>query len=353
MMAELLGGMGGIVTVASISTPGRTSQDTEMLRWYDYNAGPEHIAEYLAVADYDVRTHYGLSRPGQVYADHDFITDREIDRHIFYQEFLRPYDMRYTVGVSMPASVGRGIVANVFRSPTQGHATQAEIALMGMLYPHIAQAVRISERLEQLSLENAALRDAFDHLNDAVFITSGDGKVIVANRRADAMVKAGDGLLTVSGVLSTSHRPTADALHDLIARTAKNEPRQSPQAVALPIPKPAGGRPLHLLAMPVVTSMEAHLGFREGKPSVFLMVNDPDLQPTPPVERLRTIFGLTAAEARLAAALVTGLSVADYVEETGITENTVRWTLKQIQAKTDCRRQADLVRLFVTTTRVP
>ena len=351
-MADLLGGMGGILAFANLNAASRTTSETEMVGWYDYNAGTENIDHYLAYADYDLRTAYGLSRPGHVYTDREFITDREMDRNIFYQEFLRPFDMRYTVGVTLPASAGRGIVANIIRTPSQGHATEAEIRLMGMLYPHMAQAVRISEKLEQLSLENAALRDAFDHLADGVFITSGDGKVIVANRAADAMVKARDGLLTVSGVLTASHGPTADALRELIAGTAKNQPGQSPQAVALPLPKSSGGRPLHLLAMPVVTSMEAHFGFLQGGPAVFLMVTDPDQQPVPPADRLKAIFGLTGAEARLAAALVKGLAIADYVEETGITENTARWTLKQIQAKTDCRRQADLVRLLVATARV-
>ena len=97
--------------------------------------------------------------------------------------------------------------------------------------------------------------------------------------------------------------------------------------------------------------MEAHFSFLSGRPSTLIVVSDPDQQPTPPEERLRAIFGLTHAEARLAAALVAGHTISEYADESGITENTARWTLKQIQAKTDCRRQADLVRLLVTTTK--
>jgi len=351
-MATMFDGTAAILAFAELRHGPRTTPETEMLRWYDHNAGLENIQAYLAHADHDIRTAYGLTRPGQVYVDHEFISDREMDKHRFYQEFLKPFDLRYTVGVTARTETNQGIVSNVIRSPQRGPAEEHHIVLMGMLQAHITQAVKIGDKLQQLSLENAALRNAFDHLSDGILITSGDGKVIVANRAADGLIKARDGLMTMSGTLTASHGSTADSLRELIARTARNAPGQSPQAAALPIPKPSGGRALHLLAMPVVTSMEAHFGFLDGRPSVFLMVTDPDLQPAPPEARLKAIFGLTGAEARLAAALVMGLTVADYVEETGLTDNTVRWTLKQIQAKTDCRRQADLVRLLSATTKV-
>ena len=97
--------------------------------------------------------------------------------------------------------------------------------------------------------------------------------------------------------------------------------------------------------------MEDHFApFLASRPSVFLVVSDPDQKVTPPEDRLTAIFGLTPAEAKLAAALAGGLSVNDDAEEAGITENTARWTLKQVQTKTHCRRQADLVRLLAATT---
>ena len=350
-MAHLFDGAASILAFADLKTENRTSPETNMVRWYDHNAGVENMQAYLDHADHDVRTAYGLLRPGQVYVDHDFISDQGISRHRFYQEFLKPFDLGYTVGAAVPTSPRQAIVANVIRGANQSHADDHDVALMGMLYPHIAQAVRIGDKLDRLSLENAALRDAFDHLSDGVFIVAGDGSIITANRAADMMIKARDGLQMVAGLLTASHGPTADKLRKLVAGTTSNEPGQSPQVCALPIPKPSGGRSLHLLAMPVVTSMEAHFSFLSGRPSTFIVVSDPDQQPTPPEERLRTIFGLTNAEARLAAALVAGHTISEYADESGITENTARWTLKQIQAKTDCRRQADLVRLLVTTTK--
>ena len=62
--------------------------------------------------------------------------------------------------------------------------------------------------------------------------------------------------------------------------------------------------------------------------------------------RLRRQYGLTPAETTLALAVAGGAALRDYAEERGVTVGTVRFQMKQVLAKTDCRRQTDLVRLI-------
>lgn len=59
---------------------------------------------------------------------------------------------------------------------------------------------------------------------------------------------------------------------------------------------------------------------------------------------LRDAFGVTAAEARLAARLKDGLSLKDVAAELGVTLNTARNQLKSIFDKMGLRRQSELVR---------
>ena len=49
----------------------------------------------------------------------------------------------------------------------------------------------------------------------------------------------------------------------------------------------------------------------------------------------------------MAAALATGVTVREIADGNGVTDHAVRWTLKQIFAKTDTRRQAELVSLLL------
>lgn len=255
------------------------------------------------------------------------------------------------------SSVRQAIIPAAEGDPGRHRAVDAyergDLDLLRALDEHLLQAMQITEKMSAINHQQHLLQHAFDRLSDAIFFLGSGHSVLIANRAANTMIEAKDGLQTINGALTATHRPTAEKLRMLIADMADSAPDQVRRFDALPIPKSSDGRPLHLLAMPAVTAMEEQFSaFLCGKPTAFVVVSDPDRQPALPEDRLMAIFGLTGAEARLAAALASGVSVADYAVMSAITENTARWTLKQVQAKTDCRRQADLVRLLVATAKV-
>ncbi|MBI1211969.1 MAG: alpha/beta fold hydrolase [Alphaproteobacteria bacterium] len=64
-------------------------------------------------------------------------------------------------------------------------------------------------------------------------------------------------------------------------------------------------------------------------------------------------LGLTAAEARLTAKLVQGLSLSDAAAELSISTHTARTQLKSIFAKTGVRRQSELLRLLTEISTLP
>ena len=59
-------------------------------------------------------------------------------------------------------------------------------------------------------------------------------------------------------------------------------------------------------------------------------------------------YGLTPSEARLAAFMGAGGTVADFAAEHGVSQYTARTHLKAIFAKTGAHRQSELVRLMYT-----
>ena len=64
---------------------------------------------------------------------------------------------------------------------------------------------------------------------------------------------------------------------------------------------------------------------------------------------VRNLFGLTPAEARLAAGLVSGRSIKDIAASANITVKTGRTYLDRIFAKTGTRQQSELVALLKST----
>ena len=72
----------------------------------------------------------------------------------------------------------------------------------------------------------------------------------------------------------------------------------------------------------------------------------------PSTELLRSLFDLTQSEARIAAGLAKGQSLETIAAAGTITIETARSYLRRVLEKTGCHRQAELVALLSTITRV-
>jgi len=75
-----------------------------------------------------------------------------------------------------------------------------------------------------------------------------------------------------------------------------------------------------------------------------MFVVDPAHDVVPNADVMRTLYGLTPAEAGVALLLASGRSIAEISETCAYTVETVRWYSKQILGKTGCRTRAELVR---------
>lgn len=73
----------------------------------------------------------------------------------------------------------------------------------------------------------------------------------------------------------------------------------------------------------------------------------------PTLELLMQRFELTRAEARLTQSLVLGKALEAAADDIGITVSSARTYLKRVFAKTDCKRQAELVSKVLLATQQP
>lgn len=86
---------------------------------------------------------------------------------------------------------------------------------------------------------------------------------------------------------------------------------------------------------------------RVGRTILVVVDLERPLRPKPAV--LQRLFGLTAAETKLAISLTCGLSPTEVADEMDISRSTVRSQLASIFSKTHTRRQAELVSLLART----
>ena|SRR5258708_5993635 len=113
---------------------------------------------------------------------------------------------------------------------------------------------------------------------------------------------------------------------------------------ALAITRPSGKRPLSVLVTPVCANARL---FPEPGAAAVVFISDPEAAEEPQETLLQRLYGLSGAEAGVAALLIQGKTPQEIQEELAISRNTVKTQLKNIFEKTGTRRQAELVRLLL------
>lgn len=80
----------------------------------------------------------------------------------------------------------------------------------------------------------------------------------------------------------------------------------------------------------------------EGGRHALLLVQELPVRDAGHQERLRKLFGLSAAEAAVAAGVAEGATPREIAASRGVAESTVRVQLKSVMRKLGCRRQAEI-----------
>ena len=154
-------------------------------------------------------------------------------------------------------------------------------------------------------------------------------------------IRARDGRLTAA-----SQQATSD-LRSLIAEASSREgdAKQISRQYLL-LGNPASQMALQVLAVPLdytASPGKCAQPLGAGRGQVMLLMGDPSISPLLPTEVIAHLFGLSPTESRLTAAMCRGLTVNEYAASQGVSVGTARYQLKQIFAKTQTSRQADLV----------
>jgi DNA-binding CsgD family transcriptional regulator len=233
------------------------------------------------------------------------------------------------------------------RAATKPDFGPDEHAVLRALAPHLQRAVSIHRRLGNLELERAASHRILDNLRAAVVFLDESGKVIAHNDAAERIFRQEDGLILTRLERLRAARSSDDGSLQRFIRDAcaTGTGKGMSAGGTLPIHRPSG-RPYAVIVAPLALRQWPLL---ERRPAAVVFVSDPEDLVKPLAERLAPLFGLTPAEARLAAALAARQSLEDYAEQASLTIGTARWTLKRVLEKTGCRRQSELVHLLATS----
>lgn len=313
------------------------------------NFRKDHIDEYLDyMIPHDPTIQHIVAHPEQkIHHDSTFISEREKDRHPYFDWHHRFSDTRHRIaGIVHPAP---GIFSGVtiHRTRAKGDFDPELLRRYTMLFQHIERALQIGFRLGTLGSLHQVSLAMLDRNPLAIVLLDGAGRVILANRGATEIAGSRDGVLLTADSLSLVRRPDNARLQQLIgeALRTKTSANARPGGIMSAL-RPSGKRPFIILVSPLSSN---NIMLTTLRPAACVVIADPEKREQLPIERLRAAYRLTRSEARLAARLATGEDLRSAAAALNIGYATARTQLTAIFRKTETNRQGELIKLLLTT----
>ncbi|HEY0628267.1 MAG TPA: helix-turn-helix transcriptional regulator [Sphingomicrobium sp.] len=290
----------------------------------------------------------GIAYPDAPYiCDHMILTEAEMDRDPVYDWHSR-HGLRYFVGSVLGETPRHRLMWSLQRTPAQGHVGAEDIRRFELLKPHVRRALTLAEQVGTLRSFQRFSSAVLDCLPNALFALGADGCLLFANAAARLLLERGDGIQLADGRLRA--RSTADqARLDRLIRQALAPAADAVHSWAL-VSRADGGLPYATFVSPLNVQEDELLA---AAAKVLVVVHDVGRRVQPQAEIVRSVFGLTEAEARLACALVGGHSIESAAALLRIKPSTVRSHLKSVFRKVGVNRQQDLVQLVAKLSSSP
>ncbi len=304
-----------------------------------------------------LRTYYALDERvprlrfapnAQLFHNSEVMTDSEMKTSPAYRIF-KTYNCAEAVNVRLEGPAGSRILWMVHDPVDRDGWLSTRVDGIRRLLPHIRQTVRVQVALRRAETVGTTLENLLDAGGLGIVQLDRRGRIVAANDPALRLLRTGDVLHDEGGGLFARTLPANDELQDLLARALP--PAGTPAAGGSMIAtRPSGPPPLMLHVVPVDGRQTDPTGW-----PVAALVLVPGAAEADDVDAdaVARTLGFTRAESQVAVFLARGMAVREIAAATGRKESTVRFHVKNMFAKHEITRQADLVRLvrFVRSSR--
>lgn len=280
---------------------------------------------------------------GEVVTDQDLLSKDELRRSDYFNGFLKPRDMNALLRISLRSEGPVHQSISIMRPPIAGEFERGDVAIAQRFVPHLQRAAMIGARLHRAQLLADATIELLDDNPTGIVVLERGGRVGFVNRDALAMAERGDGLVLRGDGLHGLRPSDDDALSRLVQHAiAEDRPRCGG---AMRLPRRSGLRDYVIVVSPLARDVALIDG---AAPIACILISDPETSALRPRSVLREVYGLTAAETRLAERLLMGERPDQAATALGIKISTTREHLAALFRKTATSGQADLVRLLLS-----
>ncbi|MFC4165882.1 helix-turn-helix transcriptional regulator [Teichococcus aestuarii] len=296
----------------------------------------------------DIFMDQARAMPGQLMLSQDHLPDALVAQSEIYNDLFRHHlhGAFYVAGGVTPVGDGQVLGFGLQRARERGAFTAEESRTLQRLWPHLRRAAQVQLRLQQAEVSQRLGFEALDRMTGGIVILAADRRILFMNRAARRLLEERSGCATTGngGRLRLTYGPADERFSLLLAQaTTMGPPRR---ANTLRCPRAEGLPALMLLVAPF--QPQTMVAMPGAAPLALLLISDPRDVPPPLPDQLMALFGLTPAEAGVAASLAQGLSPEEVAQAREVRLSTVRSQVQALLAKTGTRRQGELLRLLLS-----
>ena len=285
----------------------------------------------------------------------EVVDDRQYVRSEYYADHGRRLEMRHEVGTTVMTDDASMTALGVYRPERAGPFGEQDRAVLIALRPHLRRALQLREALRPATAAALAGLAALDAMPQAAILVDRDLRVLHANANALGLAGPGQGIALSSetrdgGGLGQTFVKVVDhavhaALRTLVTAVAGGGASGSAIRVAGP------GKPAAIIVavLPVPASvMDRGIPAGAAKGLALLFMRELVARASPSPHVLCDVFGLTRAEAAVAAMLTRGVTAARIAEARGVSIDTIRTQIRAVLPKVGAANLRELQHMLRT-----
>ena len=284
----------------------------------------------------------GPSKEGEILYDYKFISQDEINLDATYQDLIKPNDIDWFAGTKLIQNQNCTVLFGVFRNAEAEHFSQDELNQFKWLSDRIAGSISTALHIDEIKWKSKFA--ALESTTGSMAAISVSGTIIEMSQDFQPLLKKYNiGVLSAQSALKIKDPVIDNFLKITLPKFNRNMVSldTTPIKNAGRMIKSKSGEWLELQLYPIpMVSRWAH----SGAVALVSLEELKDIKSQP--KELHDLFSLTSAESDIAVLLANGKSLKDVAGIRQVSYETVRWQVKRILQKTECRNQIELAILI-------
>ena len=272
---------------------------------------------------------------------YELFSERDLVKTEFYNDFARPAGMFRPMGAVIRLARDSFATVATNRPGSTKFVEDEDKPRLARVLPHLRRALQLRLTLRRNSPRAPMHAAALDALAFGVVVCAAGGRIVLANKAAEALAREGAGLF-----LGKSGR----GLGAIVAAEAA--------ALSALIDDAAGGGPGGLIRLSgrrganelivLVTPLPRTFALNGGAHQAYALVTLRSTRDNPSfsAQTLIALFRVSPAQAEIALAIYNGKTPEQIAAERGVAISTLRTHLATIFLRTGTENQRDLVRLL-------